>query len=137
MLVFHSVFQLAGLGVSLLQLRSPAVSGCEEAFAKELASWVSASRFRSVLVLAGADAAMRVDRQLRGQRQVRLASNGLPCDLLEVSAACGIPTLELPVPTKAAHPLVFTGLRLTYSLTCRFQRRLTRPHVTMLMKNSA
>jgi hypothetical protein len=87
-----AVFQIPDTMVSVLQIRAPAVKGHEEAFVKDVVGWATAAGFAQVVVLAGADATMRSEAQLRGI-QLRLVDNAVsgtfPHDI--------VPRLEAPV----------------------------------------
>lgn len=60
--------------VYAVQLRAGACPGQEEVLCHEVAVWANSAGFGRVLLLAGADATMRVDAQLRGS-QLRVVSN--------------------------------------------------------------
>ena len=116
-----AVFQFPNAPVTVLQLRAPTVSGCEEGFAIELAAWVKSAGFAEVVILAGADAAQRADRQMTGcerlpcplstaqfealvrlcagRYQVRVVGNSAPHVLLPKALSLGFAELELPVRT--------------------------------------
>lgn len=50
----------------VLQLRAPAVRKQEEALCDEVSRWAAGEGFAQALVLAAADATMRIDAQLKG-----------------------------------------------------------------------
>lgn len=60
------MFQLGASGVVVLQLRAPAVRKQEEALCDEVSRWAAGEGFAQALVLAAADATMRIDAQLKG-----------------------------------------------------------------------
>ncbi|KAK3257284.1 hypothetical protein CYMTET_33623 [Cymbomonas tetramitiformis] len=47
-----------------LQQRAPAMPGRSRAFAKNLSKWISASKFKDVIVLAGVEAAWRTEQRI-------------------------------------------------------------------------
>ncbi len=60
------VYNVVSAPVSLLQIRSLAEKGREEAFSADVCAWAASAGFSQVVVLGGADATMRSDEQLSG-----------------------------------------------------------------------
>ncbi|CAN0061577.1 unnamed protein product [Ascophyllum nodosum] len=63
--------RFADKGVTMLQQRGPVFPGEEEAFAKELVRWARESGFKSILALAGADAAEGLDPTPLGRGAIK------------------------------------------------------------------
>lgn len=58
----------AGTQIVFLQQRSPAMTGRQEAFAKNLAEFLSKHGVKQVIILSGLDAQLMRDKQIEGPR---------------------------------------------------------------------
>ncbi|KAJ3174073.1 Proteasome assembly chaperone 2 [Geranomyces variabilis] len=78
-----------------IQLRAPVTAKRGVQFSTQLYHWIEQAAFASVIVLTGADAGRRMDREIVGNQLCALASNA-PNPLASRLAELGISTLESP-----------------------------------------
>ncbi len=58
------VFQVHGTNITIIQQRTRCLKGHELSYATELLMWMKSSGFESILLLSGADAKDKVDKQI-------------------------------------------------------------------------